>query len=379
MNRLGGLVAVSVAMFTDAFFYGMVVPLTPSTPAGQVDWAPSLLYGAYALGVAVSTPAFAILTDRTGRRKPLLWGLVFQLAAVLLFAQAASLATLAVARFLQGVASSATWTAGLALIAELFPEGRAYRMGMAMMGNTAGAVLGPVGGGLLLGWGGYLLPFQVAGAMLFLDGLLRLALLHDAPRENTGGLPMSLLTHPVVLANGLVLGLGSAAWSLLEPLVPLHLYRMGATPLVVGVVFSTASVLYGAVSPPVGAAVDRWGSWRVISLGLGGMGVSLALVGFLPGVWGPAAATVLVAVAYAAVMNPSLSELAAVVDRSGTTFYGAVYALYNLTYSLGMIAADAAAGALVAHVPLPVTLGVAALALLACLPLLKMVQPQETV
>jgi hypothetical protein len=63
---LGGLVAVSVAMFADSFCYGMIGALAIVSPAAAYDWGPSALHGAYAAGVGISTPVFATLTDRVG-------------------------------------------------------------------------------------------------------------------------------------------------------------------------------------------------------------------------------------------------------------------------------------------------------------------------
>lgn len=81
------------------------------------------------------------------------------------------------ARISQGAAAAATWTAGLALVAEHYVEKRVQMMGFAMMGNTAGSVVGPAAGGWLYEIGGYTLPFAITGVLVAIDAALRFLLL----------------------------------------------------------------------------------------------------------------------------------------------------------------------------------------------------------
>ena len=65
------LIAVTMAMFTDTFLYGVVIPLTPKSPARIEDEAAlAVMYGAYAVGLFITTPLFGIFADRHGRRRP---------------------------------------------------------------------------------------------------------------------------------------------------------------------------------------------------------------------------------------------------------------------------------------------------------------------
>lgn len=71
-------------------------------------------------------------------------GVIFSGAVTLLFWFGATFFLAFLARFCQGAASAATWTAGLALIAEHYVENRVQMMGFALAGSTAGSVLGPM-------------------------------------------------------------------------------------------------------------------------------------------------------------------------------------------------------------------------------------------
>src|ERR1700676_4843362 len=146
--KVAGVVAY--ALFMDYFVYGLVVPLTPFTPVGTMsEDRLALLYGSYAIGVLGATPLFGYLGDRLGCRRPMIIGVCLSAIATLLFWLAPSYSLLVLARVFQGAASAGTWTAGLALVAENYPTRRVEMMGYALIGSTAGSILGPsLGGGL---------------------------------------------------------------------------------------------------------------------------------------------------------------------------------------------------------------------------------------
>src|SRR5262249_32395216 len=153
---------VAYALFMDDFIYELVVPLIPHTPAGGLsDGMMAMLYASYALGVLLATPCFGYLGSRFGCKPIMLVGVALSSLTVLLFWSAPSYELLQAARFCQGAASAATWTAGLALIAEHYVRHRVEMMGYALVGNTIGSMLGPILSGELFQLGGYSLPFMV--------------------------------------------------------------------------------------------------------------------------------------------------------------------------------------------------------------------------
>src|SRR5258708_33149911 len=113
------LVAVGFALFTDAFLYEIVVPLAPLSLAGVTSTSDiALLYCGYALGVIFLTPLCGIISDRIGRKIPLIVGAIAHLIATYIFANAGTDWILVLARIIQRGAASAQWTAGLAVLAE---------------------------------------------------------------------------------------------------------------------------------------------------------------------------------------------------------------------------------------------------------------------
>ena len=120
------LVVVGLAFFTDSILYYLLVPLLPHSARTLAlsQMEVGVLFGAYAAAVLAGTWAVGLLADRIGRRTPFLWGLIGLGATTVLFALASSYPLLLLARVLHGLAAAATWTTGLALLAEGFPSAR---------------------------------------------------------------------------------------------------------------------------------------------------------------------------------------------------------------------------------------------------------------
>ncbi|MBV9328605.1 MAG: MFS transporter [Chloroflexi bacterium] len=367
------VVVVAVAMFTDSFVYGLLIPLASQTPGAELTGPRvALTYSAYALGVLLATLVVASLTDRVGRRLPFLLGLIFLGASTLLFATANSLPLLILARIVQGIASTATWTAGLALVADTFTSRRTQMMGLVMMGSSGGSVLGPLVGGVLAEFGGYHWPFVLAGALLVGDFVLRLTLVRDRARPTEAPTePWTLLRDRGILSASLVVLLAAGGWSLIEPLLPEHVMQVaGIGPAAVGVMFTLSTLSNGASATWIGNLAERIGLWPTMLAGLVVLALALPWLALPSSIVPITAALVVANVAYGLAMNPSLSDLADGVDRRGSSAYGAVYALYNIGFSIGQLGGNLVGGSLSATISFLGTLAITSLVLLACTPLL---------
>jgi len=380
VRALKVLGVVAYALFVDYFIYGLVVPLTPYTPVGTMsEDRLGLLYGAYAAGVLLATPVFGYLGDRIGLRRPMLCGVALSAAATLLFCFAPSYLLVVLARICQGAASAATWTAGLALVAENYPTRRVEMMGYALVGSTAGSVLGPVLGGTLFEFGGFELPFMVTGAMVIVDATMRFLLL---PADR-GGAAMStplrlLLTDRAILVPAAAVVLAAFGWGIIEPLLPRQLERFNASPAAVGLLFTLATVAYGLFAPVVSWATNRVPIRRVIAGGVVAMAVTLPFLAVAPGLISSGIVLCLVSIAFAFTLNPTSAELGNAVDRRGLSCYAAVYAVYNIAYSVGMMATQALASVATQNLGFLNTLVCASATLLVCVPFLLQKDAPET-
>lgn len=158
------LIVVILAIFADMLMYGLVVPFLPvhAESLGASQSEIGLLFSSYALSLFVATPFFGALADKMGRKKLLVLGLMALAVTTLIYAFATSFWVLVLARLLQGFAAAIPWTAGLALLAEVFQkEERGKALGLAMSGQAGGVLLGPPIGGWLYEFGGYHFPFSL--------------------------------------------------------------------------------------------------------------------------------------------------------------------------------------------------------------------------
>ncbi|WP_226001068.1 MFS transporter [Paenibacillus sp. BJ-4] len=342
-KQKAALIVVGLAVFIDMLIYGLVVPILPryADSLGATQTEIGLLFSSYAIALFIATPVFGLLTDRIGRKTPLLWGLIGLIASTLMFAIAHTLWLLVLARALQGIAAAMTWTAGLALLADQYPsEERGKAMGLALSGQAAGTLLGPTIGGWLYQWGSYQLPFYFAISLAVIDAVLRLILLHDIPEAKNEKYisPFSFMKNKdLLLVIGVVI-IGASIPSVLEPTLPLHLqYNFSANPGLIGLLFAIPTLAYGLATPFIGQFSSMIGYKNGILLGLLMVSIALPLTA-LPGILSfQAIILAVLGVSMGMVLAPCLPQLADISQRSGIHSYGITFALYNTAYSIGLM------------------------------------------
>ena len=116
------LACITTATFTDLVAYSVAVPILPDY-ATRFNASPTmigLLFASFGLTLLVLSIPMGALSDRLGRKGPMIFGLALLAGATLAFAYATSLPMLFVARLLQGAADGMTWIVGFALIADLY-------------------------------------------------------------------------------------------------------------------------------------------------------------------------------------------------------------------------------------------------------------------
>jgi DHA1 family solute carrier family 18 vesicular amine transporter 1/2 len=349
---LTGLIVIALAVFIDMLLYSIVVPIVPfyMSKFGVSQTLIGILISCYAFSFLIATPILGGISDKFGRRGVMLWGMVVLLASTLLFAFANSMTLLIVARLLQGVAAAATWTAGLALIMDMYPPTkRGKALGTVLTFMSAGTLLGAPLGGMLFEWGGYQLPFLLVACFILLDGFARVFLLEDPPKTanvNHVGIRKIFRDSIVLKIFGVVL-LGASAISILEPILPIYLEEhLGANSMHIGILFGITTLSYGMISPLAGWLSDRCGTFVVMMSGLLILAVSLPLVIIPKSLILAGAVLFLVGAAAGFALTPTLPELANSVDRLGGGAYATAFAVFNMAYSLGMIFGPIAGGGL---------------------------------
>jgi DHA2 family methylenomycin A resistance protein-like MFS transporter len=213
-----GLTAISLGflMITlDATIVNVALGPIGKDLGGAVSTAQWIVNG-YTLAFAALLLTAGALADRLGLRTGFLIGLAVFGFGSAACACATSLATLIVARVVQGAGAAALMPCSLALIAHMFPDSGDRRRALAVWGGVSGIGLaaGPVLGGILtagLGWRAIFLvnvPIAIAAA-----GLLRRHVEETPRHRHRLDLPGQLLaTLGLAALTGGFIVAGSKGW-----------------------------------------------------------------------------------------------------------------------------------------------------------------------
>lgn len=256
------------------------------------------------IGTATAASVLSLLMLRHGRRPGMLAGIavgalggVTALVAVLLGSFPLLLLGSAMTGFANGAGQLGRYIAADTAV----PERRAATIGTVVWGQTLGAVTGPnlvapAGAmaesiGLPALAGAYVLTMALIGVSLLIAyAFLRPEpyLLADASalrqRDPATAAPSlgSLFARPAVVVALVTLAAGQVVMVLIMTMTPLHLSDHGHDLETVGLVLSAHTFGMFALSPITGRLTDRFGSPRIIALGLGTLSVAAVLAALAP-------------------------------------------------------------------------------------------------
>jgi MFS family permease len=265
-----------------------------------------LVLTVFTLPGVVFSPFLGFLADRVGR-KPIL------VPSLLLFALAGGACTLArdfhtllALRFLQGTGAAVIGSLNVTLIGDLF-EGRSRpaAMGLNSAVLSAGTATYPAVGGMLAGIAWHW-PFALP---LLALPVAALVVRNIPPRRPEGtaslseyarGLAGSLRSRAAIVLFATSLVTFVLLYGAFLAYLPIHMAgRLGASPLVIGIVLTTASVATGIVSSQLGRLEPRVGGKRLIVTGFALYVVALGLVPLAGTTWQLAGLALLFGVAQA--------------------------------------------------------------------------------
>jgi len=349
-SRAFALALVTFAAFTDIVAYSVAVPVLPdlTRKLGATPTTVGLLFASFGVTVLCTAIPMGAMSDRVGRRSPLVAGLIGLTIATLMFAFAETLPSLFVARLAQGAADAVTWVVGFALIADLYePAERGRASGIVMSGASSAFVIGPSLGGWLYELGGLRLPFLAVAAMAAVAAIAALALKLPPTHSRPEPVPiLSVLRVPAVGACAAAVIIAAATMSMLEPVLALHLQALGINPARIGLVFGIAAACAAMLHPLYGRLSDRLGARRLTLWGLVVSGCALPLVGRVVSFESAVPIFVLQTAALALMIAPSLAYMGEATSSAGLGSFGVAYGLYNVAWGVGLLGGPALGGLL---------------------------------
>lgn len=270
MRRL--LLLVSATVLLESTFFAVLAPLLPyyEEEFGLSASALGALSAVYAAGGLAGAIPSGLLAVRVGVRPTVLGGLAIIVATSVAFGFAESAWVLYAARFGQGVGSALAWTGGLAWLVAAVPRGRRGELiGIAMGAAVAGALLGPVLGGVASLTGPAPAFVVVAGVGVLL-GVWAWTTPAFKPAEEPQ--PLRALVRAFrerqVLSGFWLVSLAAFLLGVVSVVAPLRLDDLGWGALGISAVFLVSAGIEAAMNPLIGRWSDRYGRLAPVRAGL---------------------------------------------------------------------------------------------------------------
>ncbi|MFP3713480.1 multidrug effflux MFS transporter [Puerhibacterium sp. TATVAM-FAB25] len=291
----GLLVVLALLSALAPFATDLYLPAFPrmtvdlATDAAQVQ----LTLTAFLVGVAAGQLVFGPLSDRWGRRGPLVVGAVLCVAASVVAALAPNVAVLVAARLVQGLTGAAGMVVGRAIISDL-ATGRAAARAFSVMMMVGGIapILAPFVGSLLVdpvGWRGILWVVAALAAVMLVSVLVVVRETLPAARPGAGrapvptatpatteaaeagdGAPVRALASRAYLGHTLAFGFAFAvmmAYISASPFV--YQVMIGMSAMTYGLVFGATALGLLVVSAVSARLVATRPARRLLGVGLG--------------------------------------------------------------------------------------------------------------
>ncbi len=189
---------------------GIVVPLLPvyAHDLGAGGLAIGFIFGSFALSRTLFLPYFGRLSDRKGRKRLIVIGLLSYACLSLAFMLAQDVTALVVIRFFQGIASSMMMPAIQAYVGDITPQGReGFTMGFFNMSIFFGLSLGPILGGSIKDFWGLDASFLCMGVLSLVGFFLSLSFLPPSHEETVIKKHRKPLPWKILLQDREIIGL----------------------------------------------------------------------------------------------------------------------------------------------------------------------------
>ena len=342
------LLSVTIALFG----IGIIVPVMPvfAVSLGAGGLALGLIIAAFSISRGVLQPFVGNFSDRFGRKRFLVSGLLIYSLVGLILPEASSVANLITIRAFHGVGSAMIVPVAMAYVADMAPLGQEGRY-MSMLNI---AIFIGIGGGPLLGgvftdlWGMSAAFYAMAGLsfMALLLVIFHMPVLEDKEQKVMRKGVFSALG--IMLSNRRTSGILLARMSTMIIMVPTMAFLpllmnqwFNATGKQIGIVIACRTLVNALMQTPGGQMADRYDKVLLLRMGSVAVSVVMCLVPLAGSFWWLLALFVLLGMSEA-IIWPVLGALA---TQEGRQYgQGTMMGVYSLAMSTGVFMGAMGAG-----------------------------------
>jgi len=354
-----------IALYTSVFMASMGIGiLAPILPVYIDQFSVSalllgIIFGSYSAARTLLMPPIGRLSDRFGRRRFILAGLLLFTLVSPLYALAGSPFQLIVVRFTHGIAGAMLMPVAMSAIGDLTPTGReGFIMGSFTSAFFAGLGFGPLIGGYMRDAYSMNAAFYSMGALSLFAFLFTLMALPPLPPGNSSGDRTDRVTGDkgasrrpkMALFDTALMGLlffrftRAIGIGLVWVIMPLFAVNsLGITALQVGLLLSANTFITTLLQSPTGHLADRIGHRKSLTAGSFLACAAMVFIARAQNLNDLLYASVSLGLAGALIV-PSGSALAVSLGR--TRGMGRTMGLYNSSLSLGTMLGPVIGGAL---------------------------------
>ena len=351
------LCLIGFATFFSSYLRIPVLPLFAAT-LGAGPAQVGLINGAFMLTAGLFSIPAGLLADRTGRKLPIIVGIIATAVSSLLVTQCQQPGQMAAAYVLFGLGLAAFAPGMLSLVADVMPSnrlGQAY--GWYTMAVYFAMTLGPAMGGYLAKALGLREVFLVSGSLLIVVVLLALLVLPQGPPRHKTELHLMLsasleLLHNRQLQACLMVTVGSCiGFGVFLTFLPLYAASQGQDPARVGMVFAAQALTNVVGRIPIGRLADRVDRHRIVVTGLICLAVALAALGQATQLFQMVSCAVVLGVG----MSLTFTAIGALIaEQISAVQRGLAMGMYNSCIYLGMMTGSTVMGVALKKIGYPV-------------------------
>ncbi len=338
-----------ISVFAAMLGLGIIAPLMPiyAKSLGASGIWLGIIFSGYSLSRAFFMPIIGKLSDRKGRKRFIILGLLLYSVISLVYILAGNVYYLTTVRLFHGLASAMVIPVAMAYVGEIAEKGKEGRyMGTFNMSLLLGMGSGPFLGGILNDSFGIASVFYAMAGLTAIAFLITLVFLPDMRFSGTMKMGNPISFREIIKNNvmkGLLLyrvitAMGRGG---IMAFLPIFASRINITSSQVGIIISFHIFLIALLQNPFGRLADRYNKFFLVLIGSSVGALALLLTPIARNFWELFLIASLMGLGGAVSMPSAVAITVEVGQRLGM---GVSMGLFNTAMSVGMIAAPLIAG-----------------------------------